>query len=452
MFTMNANRKGRARTALAVAAVVAGWAQFDGTPAEAGVPLGAPYKDVFHGFSLRPPAGTERLRERSDHRLVCWVRRDEKTGAIRWSLEVLLARHKPIKGSREEFAQAVAAQLAANRFKVASTKPDTVAGKPAVHFRGMWKGALELWRRQTWVEKSPQEHLVLNIAGPVTAQAAMDAVLDAVAGTLKLFDSTAALAERRENLARGVKALSGLNEAKLRDVLAPEPYYFFLKMKGKVVGFLKVTESIQQRGRTRGVRILRLGAVLLPDKPRRLTRDDLFAAPDREFERWQRIVIDGRGRSAVKSVTEGLKQRDLLVMQVTADDQPPTDVKQRVPEALLQAYLPQAFDVLLPRLVSRSGASAYGFAVYSPPARNFDLRTLSVVGPEKVKLAGRTLPATRLTDKMAEDAPTANLWVDGKGLLVRMETAHGLALERATDSLVKAKFAAEMADLEKIKP
>ncbi len=223
-------------------------------------------------------------------------------------------------------------------------------------------------------------------------------------------------------------------------------------MKGKTIGFLEVTESIEQRGKISGVRILQVGAVLLPEKPRRLTHEDLFAAPDRQFERWRRIVVDGRGPSAVKSVAEGLKQRDVLVMQATGTDQPPTHVERRVPEALLQAYLPQAFDVLLPRLINRSEPSAYWFATYSLAAKDFDLRTLRVIGPETIKLSGRTLAATRLTDKMAEDAPTASLWVDREGLLVRMETADGLALEKATGSLVKAKFAAEMSDLEKIKP
>jgi len=46
--------------------------------------LGGRYRSIFHGFSLCPPAGTERVRQTSRRRLVAWVKRDGPTGAIRW--------------------------------------------------------------------------------------------------------------------------------------------------------------------------------------------------------------------------------------------------------------------------------------------------------------------------------------------------------------------------------
>ena len=95
---------------------------------------------------------------------------------------------------------------------------------------------------------------------------------------------------------------------------------------------------------------------------------------------------------------------------------------------------------------------SFAFAVYNPAAHDFDLRTIQVVGPEKITLGGRELQATRLTDQMAADAPVANVWVDAKGILLRMRTAEGLTLERAEKKAVIAKFAAELVELDRIKP
>jgi len=144
----------RILAAASAAVFLAGMGDLGARPASApasapAVRLGVRYTDVFRGFSLCPPAGAQRVRETSTRRLVGWVQRDDKTRAIRWSMEVLQTSHKPTKLSISEYAEAVTKELAKGQFKVKSTQVGTVAGKPAMHFRGIWRGALTLWRRQT---------------------------------------------------------------------------------------------------------------------------------------------------------------------------------------------------------------------------------------------------------------------------------------------------------------
>ena len=399
---------------------------------------------------------TERLRESSTRRLVCWVHRDEKTRAIRWSLEVLRTQLEPAKLPRDEYVKAIARELAnASRFQVESTALDKIAGKPAMHFRGTWQGALKLWRRQTWVEVKPAEYLVLNIAGPITDKAAMDKVLTAVAGTLKLFDPSAVLAERSQNLSRGSAVLGALTRAKLEAVLTGEPSYFLLRLKGKTIGFVRITEAIVRRDKDQGplgtpkggLSVGRIGALKPPGEPRRLTREELFATVDRNVERWRRIVVDGEGTSAVRSVSEGIKQEDLLLVNTIRSGRPTPSRQRRLPAKLAPAYLPAAFDVILPRMIDRTKPAAYGFVVYGAAANDFDLRILRVVGAESITHAGRGVAAVRLTDRMAPDAPSADLWVDEKGLLLMMRTADGLTMERVRQKAVSGIFAAELRQL-----
>ncbi len=412
------------------------------------VRLGVRYTDAFRGFSLCPPAIAQRVRETSTRRLVGWVQRDEKTHAIRWSMEVLQTRHKPIKLSISEYAEAVAKELAKGQFKVKSTQVGTVAGKPAMHFRGIWSGALTLWRRQTWIRTAPGEHLVLNIAGATSAQAEMDGILTAMAGSVKLFDPTPSLVERGASLKRGSTALGKLSEKLLREKLEATASYFTIQRAGKAVGFLRISESMAQRERTRGAWIVRCGTMEVAGGAKQLTREELFATPDRSVERCKRILIQGES----KITQETLRDRNALLAQVSEQGRPAQVRRRTVPETLMPAYLPRALDLVALRLIDLSKPHAVAFAVYNPVAHDFDMRTIRIVGPEKITLGGRQLSAIRLTDQMAADAPVASVWVDSKGLLLRMRTADGMTLERVEKETVIRQYAPELLTLDRIKP
>ena len=438
------------RRLLLVSGIAAAWAAAAAGTQQA-PKLAGRYRNILNGFSLCPPANTQLERTASARRLVGWVSRDEKTGAIRWSLDVLRTRPGPTELSAAEYAKAVAEELArTHQFKVDSTELAVVAGKPAMHFRGIWSGALRLWRRQSWVQVEPGNYLVLNIAGTEAAKAEMDAVLTAVLKTLELFDPEQARRERGQAVARGAEVLGKLTEAGLQNLLSGETFYFLMKLKGQPVGFLRGSESMASHEGRRGIWVVRLAALKLAKQPRQLIREELFASPDRRLERWRRTTLLGEGPAAVHNTDEAIKQDDLILLHSRSQGQPRKTRQFEVPEPVRPAYLPDAMGVVAPRLIDRSRPGSYGFAVFNPAALGFELRTIVVVGTETITHAGKKVLATHLTDQMADDAPQADLWVDHTGRLLSMTTAEELSIERSSRAAVVELFAAELLELEKL--
>ncbi len=410
------------------------------------------YTDRLVGFSLCPPADTERIMQTSARRLVGWTRRDEQTKAVRWSLEVLRTKHKPTKLSLSEYAKTVTAELSrTSNFKVKSTRTSIVAGKPAIHFSGTWSGAFELWRRQTWVRIKPGEHIVLNISGDPNGKDEMDAVMTKVLASLKLFDPKIAAAEYKKNLTRGASALKKLSIRKLQTIINKKPFYFTIKLKGKIIGFVKLTESITKRSDAQGLNVVSSGALILPDTPAQLTWKELFTTPDRTFEQWKQVSVQGKGKTAAREIQEAIRKDNWMLVQLHRSGRPKRNWKQELPKTLQTAYLPEALSTLLPRLLDRSKPGAYAFAVYNPDKNDFDMRTVQVVKTETIRIGSRNVKATRMTDQMSRQSPIVNLWVDEKGLLLRMQMPGGLVMERADRRTIAVKFAAELAELDKLK-
>ncbi len=412
---------------------------------------GLRYIDRLVGFSLCPPTDTDRIWQTSSRRLIGWTRRDKKTDAVRWSLEVLRTKHEPSDLLLSEYAKAVAVELTrAGNFKVESTQISVVAGKPAMHFRGTWSAAFELWQRQTWVRINPGEHLVLNISGAPAAKAEMDAVLTAVLDSLTLFDPKVAITEYRRNLAQGTAALEKLSAEKLQTIISNQPYYCTIKLKDKIIGFIRLTESMTKQSDALGLNVVSSGVLVLPDTPMQMTRKTLFATPDRNLEQWRQVSVQGKGKTASVEIQETIKKDNWLLVQVNRPGVRRESWKCEVPETIRSAYLPEAFGVMLPRLLDCSKAETYAFAVYNPENNDFDMRTVHVVGPETIRMDEKDVKAIRLTDQMSQQAPTADLWVDEKGMILRMQTPGGLTMERADRRTIAARFSAELSELDEL--
>ena len=165
----------------------------------------------------------------------------------------------------------------------------------------------------------------------------------------------------------------------------------------------------------------------------------LFATADRNLERWRESVLDSAGGKSVWLAQKGIKQTDMVVCELFRDRKKSTQSKPLKPN-VMAIYLPRAFSVVLPRLVDLKKQQAYGFAAYNSAANDFDMRTVTVVGPEEITMADRKIQAIRLTDRPAADAEPANLWVDAEGTLLRMTTADGLSVEKAAKKLIIRRF------------
>jgi hypothetical protein len=408
----------------------------------------AAYTDEINGFSLNPPAGTERMRETNSRRLVAWVKRDDKSQAILWTLEVLKIRSEPSSQPFTARANGIAEQMRKDRFLTEAPIVGSTAGKPSADFRGEWKGALPLWRRQTWVQTGANEYLVLDIFGPIDLKDEIDRTLTLADSSLSLFDPRSSQAERRANLQRGQILLEALKIDTLRKLVATKPYFYSLSLDNKTIGVLRVAESIADRSSATGLLVVRSGVIRMPGSARRLSREELFATADRSVESWKRLYIEGEGQTASPLLLEAVKQEDMIV--VTSSDTRQPTLQKKIPQALLGSYLPQAFDLVLPRLLDRKTPQAYSFAMYSVSANDFDLRTIKVIGPANMQSGGESIPVVHLSDQAAADAAPANIWVDAKGNTVQARSSEGLLLQQITATEAGGLFAADMAELDQL--
>jgi len=149
-------------------------------------------------------------------------------------------------------------------------------------------------------------------------------------------------------------------------------------------------------------------------------------------------------------IQETIKKDNWLVVQVNRPGVRRESWKCEVPENIRSAYLPEAFGAMLPRLLDCSKPEIYAFAVYNPENNDFDMRTIRIVGPETIHMDEKDVKAIRLTDQMSQQAPTADLWVDEKGMILRMQTPDGLVMERSDQRAIAARFPAELSELDNL--
>jgi len=406
------------------------------------VELGGRYVDPIHGFSLRAPLGTERTRDPSPSRLVTWSRREEKTNAVVWKLSVLRAVESSKTVEIEPYSRALAKKLRSEEnFKIDSVEIKTFAGRPAIDLRGVTGGAVRLWRRQVWVLARAGEFLVFIITGPVDAARQLGAICDKVLATLELTDPKAGQAQRLKSLENGKRLLAGLTDERMAAAIISQPQWYLLKLKGKDVGFMRTMESIAKRDGVMGYEVITWVMFQQPKAQQRFGRRVMFTTADRQLERWNESLQTGKGKTARRLSEEGIKQAEMIVCYISRGGAKlQTRKKMLEPDAIRAVYLPRAMGAMLWRLVDLTTPMTYAFATYNSSANSFDMRTFAVLGPERIDLLSRTLEAVRVTDRMAADAPTATLWVNGDGVLLRMKTSDGLLMEHSTRAAVLRRF------------
>ena len=405
------------------------------------IELGRRYFDQLYGYSFCPPADSQRIREVTTKPQMSWVYRDEKTGAIAWTLRVVQAATAAEKIDLVPYSKALADKLRSDEnFQVDSVEVAPLAGKAAMHFRGVVGGELRLWQRQVWVLTGPGHFLIFRVFGPVDLKERLDAMCEAVVNTLQLTDPESARKERKENLARGQDLLDAVTETKISEALHREPQWFLLSLKDKEVGFVRVVESAVPYKGIDGYMVKTWTMVEIPKEPLRLLRREMFTTGDRKLERWLDRWQNGSGRKGElteNGAESGLTQENLIVCNTDIEGRIKT-VKKEVPTGV--AYLSRAMEMLLPRLADLKKSAAYSFATYTSALNAFDMATFTVIGPESITVKGQKQEAIRAANRMAEDAEPANVWLTEKGELLRMESADGLTMESATPEAVRKRF------------
>jgi hypothetical protein len=413
--------------------------------AEADVPLAPRYVDALNGFSLRPPAGAQRRREYSPAKLGTWNRRDAKTGAIDLTLTVLHRIESQEAIDIEPYSKLLAQKLAREeQFKVDTLQLTTAGGKQAIDLRGRPGGKVGLWQRQVWVWSRPGEFLILVFSGPQNATKEILATSLGVQQSLQIVDPTTERETRRAKLLRGENLLDGLARKQFEKAFRPGEHWYLLRLADRDAGYMFVGTSAASRDGTDGYEarsFVKIQAQKSGDEPREVRRMH-YSTADRSLELWKESLVIGSGVQAKRSLEEGIKQGDLIVAQLRRGTQEKSHKRQLSP-AVMGIYLPRAFGMVLPRLVDLAKPQAYAFSVYTTMANDFDMRTLTVLGPETLTIGSREVEAVHVTDQAAADAEPADLWVNAEGILLRMTTADGFVMEETTRAAIIRRFSAD---------
>ena len=446
---MNENRTQRKILAVLVAASVVVPLAVEARGEEA---LGRRYTDPVNGFSLRPPLDAERVRQTSPALLVSWRKRDPDRNAVLWTLSVLRAVEKRPMGDLGTYSKALADKLRGEQnYKVDSVALPKVAGLPGISFKGVTGGVGRFYQEQVWVlshkgkvdpqakpgdEAEPTEFLVLVINGPADMEKELSAVLSKVVGTLEVTDPRTARAEREAKLCRGQEFLASLTDEKLAAAAKGDAQWYLMRFEGKDVGFMRVAAAKARREGASGYELKNWVVLQLPKSERRLLKRVMFTTLDRNVERWAEQLKIGDGPAAETFGEDGIKQAEMIVCNISQGGRVRAN-KKPAPSAI---YLPRAMGGLLPRLIDLGKAESYAFATYTSSANSFDMRTFTVVGPDRVEIDGKDTEAIRVTDRVAEDTEPATLWLDAKGDLLLMESPDGLTMRRSSRSEVRRLF------------
>ncbi len=400
------------------------------------IELASRYNAPLEGFSLKPPVKTDRLKDISPSLIVSWEKRDPRTGAILWTLSV---HHQslPADMTTEAYGEALTKKFQVSRFRIDSQKILPFGETSAIYITGESAGTISRWNKQVWIRSEDERFLVLAIAGPTGLANRLEPIIDAVAGTVELTDRSQAIKDRQASIIRGGQLLADLTSEKLVGLLEARPQWFLFSMKGETVGFMKVVEARTKLPQAHAAAIDGVGITqwlkiqIAGDQARMLRREALTTA-DRKFERWSESIIIGQNQSTVVIGEEGLRQANLIVCTSKAQGREKRNPPKQIPPKIDVIYLPRAMGNLLPRLVDLSETGTYGFGAYSSEVNDFDLRTLTVKGAEKINFGGRIITAIALADQKTADQEPTQVWVDKTGLILKMSTADGLTMQRAT--------------------
>ncbi|MFP3938423.1 MAG: hypothetical protein ACLFVW_08790 [Phycisphaerae bacterium] len=403
--------------------------------------LGQRYTDPIHGFSLRPPAETERVRQSAPGLLVSWQKRDPGTGAIAWTLGIAEAAEESEPQDLNRYSRQLQEKLKAQqRFKVDSSRIGSVADRPAIHLKGITTGGLRLWQRQVWVQVQPDRFLVFVVSGPETKKDHLDDLTDAVLKTLRVEDPSEAIQRRRKSLQRGEKLLDSITPEKLKQALGDvEPRWYLVRMQDRTVGFMWQKASAGKWEDTEGYVVHNVLLIRLPDDQTRRMWRRMFVSSDRGEEHWRQRLEFGGDEQSFTVVEQGLKHDSQLVTTLRNGEQRQSHDRE-IPAHVEGIYLPEAIGAMLPRFPDLSQPTTYGFARYDARSNTFEMRQFTVKDSQDVTISGKSVEAVVAADQPSMDAEATELLLDEDGNLLRMTTAEGLVMELSSDAKVTRQF------------
>jgi hypothetical protein len=293
-----------------------------------------------------------------------------------------------------------------------------------------------------------------------------------VLDTVKLLDQRP-LREEQENRVYAALALfvNLGGETKLPNALIPRQW-FRLTRKGKDIGYVYTVEELADgipgnkrnvavaRGRNRGAAggasgvLVGMRSRTMPGVDVRVESESwMYCSFDRRTEQWSTLTfvqdLKNKTDDSVMTLGSSSKQaRRLLDREAelrrqgfdkTDPKQPPvfetenyglnvthvskTETAQPIAQELPRYYLPQALGHLLPRLLPLNQPKQYMFATYVEEARAVMNRYVDVGEEQRVTLAGETLRAIPVKDRIGLDGSVTTHYVARNGQYLGSENA-----------------------------
>ncbi len=422
-----------------VAAAVLSLSAWAGGADDGTIKLASPYIDPVRGFALRPPLETTFSRITSANRLASWTMRKSPEAPILWRLSIYWRKDDAFKPGSDllTFGRSLVSRLArTDGFKAASPRVMEVAGAKALNLRGLTTGKVQFWQRRVWILMGQSKFLEIRISGPNSDRQKLDEIAAAVLASVKLTDPKEAQILRKAALTRGTALLKSITDKKLAAALDTRRQWYIYRRDDKPIGFMRQAESPATSSGKPGCRIQSWIMMAFDGKGLKLHRD-MFTSADRSVETWtETAAVRSSGRT-VKMTEKGSKNGARIDCAITVGDK-------RAPQKPIAApgehYLPRAMAWLLRRMTDLKKPSAYAFAVYNGRKGTFNLRTFTVIGPDRIEVGGRKVDAIRVTDQLTSETQAADMWVDLNGNLLIMKTDDGLVMETATEKAVMRRF------------
>jgi hypothetical protein len=395
------------------------------------------YRSPMEGFALKPPAGAVRTDTQGPAVLAQWTMQDPQSGETLWTLRVYRTTFRNREANIRDYAQAVTETLTLREgMKIGDLTYMDVAGCPAIQITGGTKEQIvtdttgirsklpATQLRQAWFLRGPGEFLVTEFAVVGNESERLNTTWENLLSSIELFDAKTFQLEQERNIKQAGVFLNHLTSEAVERALPRTPRWFLVYQSDKPVGWLCMQGRPARRNRIAGYEICSWAMFQLSDQPVRLIRQQQFADPKFSMGQWQGRIQIGSGEQSALLVEDGLRQGPLIV-STFHDGLRQTNVEKTIPRDVTGMYLPKAVGVLLPSLLDRTKTAAYTFAEYDRRKNDFQMRTVSVVGPERIDLRGKFVDAVRITDQPTADAEAVTFWVDETGRVLQSRSPDG---------------------------
>ena len=395
--------------------------------------LGPRYIDPVGGFSLQSPAQTDFKKEFSPSLLASWLGRDKPKGPIVWQLRVLRAREGDQTVDLEQQVRTLRQRLSRPPVKLEAIRLTDLPVGQAVDLRTT---ARDTYERQVWIQNAPGRFVIFAVSGSQSLRRQLDLTLEQVLGTVEVFDPTVSQQQRQQRLDRGKELLGKLEDAKLAAAFEPSTNWLMINQFGKPAGFTRIRIGTNRQGDYQ-VDIL----TFLAQDPaaQSVLRHQMSLSTDRREENWEQTSITNPGLDAVVISEKGSRKDEMIKMRLTSGITS-REFGRPVDGTVNSYYLPRAMGMVLGRLVDLSSSGEYAFAVYNSQANQFDVRTFSIEGPQTLVCEGQEVPAVRVKDQPAENAPASTLWLDMRGNTIGARSDDQLTMEQSNEQAVRAAF------------